>query len=113
MASLTFLASSALAQDPTPLGGENIVDVAESLQTASRGSIITWAASLAEYFLILVGVIAVVMIIYGGFLYITAGAVEENLKKANKTILYGVIGVIVAILAYAIVSFAASFLTPV
>ena len=66
---------------------------------------------IVNYVLGIVAVVAVAMIIYAGFLYITAGMDDAKVGKAKNTLLYGVIGVIVAALAFAIVSFASSFIT--
>ena len=43
--------------------------------------------------------IGVIMIIWGGFLYFTGAEKPEHLEKAKKTLVYGVIGLVVAILA--------------
>ncbi len=80
--------------------------------TFTKENLSTNLGTVVSYILGIILIIAVAMIIYGGFLYITAGANEDNTKKAKTTLLYGVIGVIVAALSYAIVSFATSFLTP-
>lgn len=53
----------------------------------------------------LLGIVAVVVIILGGVQYMTAGGDAAKVKKAKDTILYGVIGLIIIILAAAIVNF--------
>lgn len=55
--------------------------------------------------LFLLGAIAVIMIIIGGIRYATANGDQSAVTSAKNTILYAVIGLIVAILAYAIVNF--------
>ncbi len=52
-----------------------------------------------------VGVVAVVMIIVGGFKYITSGGDSGNVTGAKNTILYAVVGLIVVALAQVIVRF--------
>ncbi len=52
-----------------------------------------------------VGIIAVVVIILGGISYATSQGDPGKVKKGKDTILYGVIGLIVALLVYAIVNF--------
>ena len=49
--------------------------------------------------------ISVIMIIIGGFRYATSQGDQTQMQSAKNTILYAVIGLIVAIAAYAIVSF--------
>ena len=51
------------------------------------------------------GIVAVVIIILGGVSYVTSAGDPGKVKKAKDTILYGIIGLIIALLAYAIVNF--------
>lgn len=53
-----------------------------------------------------VGFIAVVMIIMGGISFATSQGDTSKVAKARNTILYGVVGLVVALLAFAIVNFA-------
>lgn len=55
-----------------------------------------------------VGFVAVVMIIIGGISFVTSQGDTSKVAKARNTILYGVVGLIVAILAFAIVNFVLS-----
>ncbi len=52
-----------------------------------------------------VGFIAVVMIIMGGISFATSQGDTSKVAKARNTILYGVVGLVVALLAFAIVNF--------
>jgi len=52
-----------------------------------------------------VGVVAVIMIIFGGFRYITSGGNDTSVTGAKNTILYAIIGLIVVALAQVIVRF--------
>ncbi len=58
-----------------------------------------------------VGMVAVIMIIIGGVNYATSQGDTTKVKKGKDTILYGIIGLVVAILAYAIVNFVLTALT--
>lgn len=51
------------------------------------------------------GVVCVVVIIIGGINYMTSSGDAGKVKKAKDTILYGVIGLIICVLAFAIVNF--------
>ncbi|TAK89083.1 hypothetical protein EPO04_03210 [Patescibacteria group bacterium] len=55
--------------------------------------------------LFLVGAVAVIALIYGGFRYVTSAGNSKNVEDAKSTILYAIIGIVVAILAYAVVNF--------
>ena len=59
----------------------------------------------------IIGIVAVVMIILGGISYATSQGDPSKVKKGKDTILYGIIGLIVALLAYAIVNFVLGALT--
>lgn len=52
-----------------------------------------------------VGFLAVVMIILGGISYTTSAGDASKVKKAKDTIMYGIIGLVIALLAFAIVNF--------
>jgi len=56
-------------------------------------------------FSILVGVVSVIMIIVGGFRYITSGGDSSNVSSAKNTIIYAIIGLVVVALAQFIVQF--------
>lgn len=56
--------------------------------------------------ILVIGIVAVVFIVYGGIQYILSSGDPGKTKKAKDTILYACIGLIVAALAYAIANFA-------
>lgn len=62
-------------------------------------------SNIINAILLVLGIIAVIMIIIGGIRYTTSNGDPGSTKAAKDTILYAVIGLIVAILAYAIVAF--------
>ncbi|MBR2831059.1 hypothetical protein IKE83_01745 [Candidatus Saccharibacteria bacterium] len=51
------------------------------------------------------GIVAVIVIIIGGVNYMTSAGDASKVKKAKDTILYGVIGLVICVLAFAIVNF--------
>lgn len=53
----------------------------------------------------IVGIVAVIMIIIGGFRYITSGGAADKVTAAKNTILYGLIGLVIVALAQIIVKF--------
>jgi len=59
----------------------------------------------------IVGIVAVIMIIIGGFRYVTSGGNDTSVTSAKNTILYAVIGLVVVALAQLIVRFTLSKLT--
>ena len=59
------------------------------------------------------GLIAAVIIIIGGFQWMTSGGNEEKIAGAKKLMINGLIGMVLVILAYAIASFVISSLSKV
>lgn len=53
----------------------------------------------------ILGVVAVVVIILGGITFLTSQGEANKVQKGKNTILYGVVGLVVALLAFAIVNF--------
>jgi hypothetical protein len=107
--SISFLAITVVA----PVGAVNVfggcqsgVDCSvvkdNSLNYEGGGNRVWGMVSLALG--ILAGV-AVIMIVIGGIRYVTSNGEAAHVKSAKDTILYAVIGLVVAILAYAIVNF--------
>ncbi|MFZ2126003.1 MAG: pilin [Candidatus Microsaccharimonas sp.] len=70
-------------------------------QNETVDSLIT---NVINVLLFVVGIISVVMIIIGGIMYATSAGDSGAVTKAKNTILYAVIGLVVAFLAFAIVN---------
>ncbi len=61
--------------------------------------------SVINILLFVVGIVAVIMIIIGGLRYVLSGGDSSATNNAKNTIIYSVVGLIVAFMAYAIVNF--------
>lgn len=61
--------------------------------------------NLINVFSVIVGIVAVVMIVVAGFKYITSGGDSGNMTSAKNTLVYAIIGLVVAALAQVIVRF--------
>lgn len=61
--------------------------------------------TITNVLLFILGAISVIMIIIGGLRYVISGGNSTAVTAAKNTILYAIVGVIVALLAYAIVNF--------
>jgi hypothetical protein len=55
--------------------------------------------------LLAIGFVSVVMLIIGGFRYVLSNGNEKSVTGAKDTILYAIVGLVVALLAFAIVNF--------
>lgn len=68
-------------------------------------SLETYIQTIINVLLGLIGVVAVIMLIYGGFRYVLSAGNEKATSAAKDTILFAIIGIVVAVLAFAIVNF--------
>jgi hypothetical protein len=61
--------------------------------------------NVVNILLFIVGAVSVIIIVVGGLRYVTSGGANSAVSGAKNTILYAVVGVVVAFMAYAIVNF--------
>lgn len=61
--------------------------------------------TITNVLLFLIGAISVIMLIVGGIRYVVSGGDSTAVQNAKNTILYAIVGVVVAILAFAVVNF--------
>lgn len=61
--------------------------------------------TVTNILLFLVGAISVIMLIIGGIRYVVSGGDQSAVTSAKNTILYAIVGIVVAFLAYAAVQF--------
>ena len=71
-------------------------------------SIHSLMGKITNILLFLMGSVSVIMIIIGGFRYVTSQGDQTQVQSAKNTILYSIVGIVVAILAYAAVNFVIS-----
>ena len=101
------------AVDEDPIGGRlacgstlSVDDAQDDCDvTTGAGRIQSIVTTVINIFSIVVGIVAVIMIIVGGFKYITSGGDSGNITSAKNTIVYAVIGLVVVALAQFIVQF--------
>lgn len=94
------------------LSGSASAQVSEGINTATtsemKGKSIDGDGGLIKtvvnVLLWAVGILSVIMIIFSGFRYITSAGDASKTKSAQSTLTYSVVGLIVAIMAYAIVN---------
>ena len=82
--------------------------VVEKTGVQTEDNIPTLAGNLIKNALSLVGLIFLGLMVYGGFLWMTARGEEEQVSKARKTVTAGIIGIFVIIAAYGITTFVTS-----
>ncbi len=64
-----------------------------------------FAINIVKYLMTFLGIIAVLVVLYGGFIWMTAGGNEDKVDKAKKMIISGAIGLVIVLSAFAIITF--------
>ncbi len=108
LAAVTTLGASALivpmANAESPASKYTGTD-AQRKATGDSRDLMTILQLIINVALGVIGFVAVVMIIMGGVQYTTSSGDTAKVTKAKNTILYGVVGLVIALLAFAIVNF--------
>ena len=98
--------------DPSLSSGVDCANPGEGVpQTlfGGEGSIFT---TIVNVLLFIIGAISVIMLIIGGIRYTVSGGDSAAVTAAKNTILYAIVGLIVAFLAFAIVNWVLVALAP-
>ena len=77
-------------------------DTTDAVDDSCSDGIVTKGINTA---LFVIGALAVIMLIYGGIRYTISAGDSKQVEAAKNTILYAIIGIIIALLAGAIVNF--------
>jgi hypothetical protein len=91
-------------------GGTTGSDFAANAGLGS-GDLATTIAQIIRVVLGFLGVVAVFIILMGGFQWMTSGGADEKVQKAKKFMIAGVVGLAIVLAAYAIASFVITSLT--
>lgn len=78
-------------------------------QLFGNGSIFT---TVVNVMLFIIGAICVIMLIFGGIRYTTSAGNSANVTAAKNTIMYAIIGLVIAFLAFAVVNWVLVAITP-
>lgn len=103
-ASFFVIAKSASAQDIEGFFPEG----SEEFQTSTglgNATLQETIGSIIRVALGFLGIIAVVIILFGGFKWMTAGGKDDQVKDAKKLMISGVIGLVIVLAAFAIAQF--------
>ena len=87
--------------------GKEVSNLAECNveETKEDDSLMKRVQVIINVILSVLGIVTVIMIILGGVQYTTSAGDPAKVAKAKNTIMYGVIGLVIALLAFAIVNF--------
>jgi len=94
-------ASAAVEADPSFGLTSSFTSVGLGQNTDLKGSI----ASIINIILGFLGIVAVIIILAGGFKWMTAGGNEDSVAEARQMIIQGIIGLVIIFAAWAIASF--------
>ena len=83
-----------------PKDNPDVISVATGGETSLRSIVLT----ILNFFLAFLGLVAVIMVIYGGVLYVTSAGNEENVGKAKKILMYAVVGIVIILLSFALIN---------
>ena len=111
--SLSLIAGFGLTMLPTNVGALNVLKDActgSSANTAickasTTDSATKLVGTLVNVLLYVLGAVSIIVIVISGFFYVTANGDSTAITKAKNTLMYAVIGLVVALLAYALVNF--------
>jgi len=99
MPSLKALQSAVINQPDSPLGPSSI-DVNHGTNPGLQDVTVTYLRVIVVFTWAL-GIIAFLAIVYGGFLYLTAGAEAEKAERGKKVLVGAIIGMIIIFVSYA------------
>lgn len=109
---LGIAAGLGLAALPTTVSAANVFDdacsgnAADTVLCKNRNDDVQSVVKIVvNTLLYILGAISVVIIIIAGIMYTVSGGDAAAVTKAKNTIMYAVVGLVVALLAYAIVNF--------
>jgi len=88
--------------------GTGLIDSSNPIEklntgTAGETTLTGLVLTVINYFLGFLGLIAVIMVIYGGVSYVTSAGNDEAVGKAKKIIMYALIGLIIILLSFVVV----------
>lgn len=95
---LPMAAGAQSAQDPFGIGYGSYTGLTHTDIRVTIANIIRTAMGM-------LGIVAVLIVLYGGFRWMTAAGNQEQIDEAKKVLIAGVIGLIIIVSAYAVATF--------
>lgn len=83
--------------------GKVIDGLGETGSSCSSSGVNDFVATIVRILSIVIGIVAIIMIMAAGFKYITSGGEASKVSNAKNTLIYALIGIIIAVLAQVIV----------
>lgn len=96
-----MIGDAVMAQDLiTPSDNPSAVSSATGGESSFRSIVLT----IVNFVLSFLGIISVLFVIYGGFLYVTSAGNSEKVDQGKKIITYAVIGIIIILISFALIN---------
>lgn len=89
---------------PDALAATGAISPGDRPDIVPGGSLRGLVLTIINYFLGFLGLLAVIMIIYGGVTYVTSAGNDEAVGNAKKIIMYALIGIIIILLSFVVVN---------
>jgi hypothetical protein len=83
----------------------SVDDYCDGTDGANCGQVEDVVSSVINVITWVIGIIAVIMLIFGGIQYATSAGDEKKVTTAKNTIIYAVVGLAIALLAFVLVNF--------
>ncbi len=80
-------------------------DLKEAAGCKTSATITTTAVGIIDAVVAVIGIVTVGVMVYGGFMYVTSQGDSAKVRKGQQILIYGAVGLVVCILAFAIVNF--------
>jgi beta-lactamase regulating signal transducer with metallopeptidase domain len=93
------------SQEAIQCGASNSNKVIDDPGPAATTSLNGTIDAIVNVLSVVVAAVAVIMIMIGGFRYVTSGGKQESVAGAKNTIMYAIIGLVIVALAQVIVKF--------
>ncbi|MFH1711860.1 MAG: hypothetical protein ABH846_01325 [Patescibacteria group bacterium] len=98
---------------PAIAHGQNFLSQVDTVGTEVYGTaegmdLLTTIGVVIRILLSTLGIVFLLLVVYAGFMWMTAGGNKDRLQKAQKMIMNAAIGLVITIAAYAIADFVVS-----
>lgn len=104
---VVFAASSFLAASSALAQAQSVPTVPVGFDKDDLSNVL---ADFIGYILVILGGVAVLVILYAGYLFMTAGGDEKKLQQAKSALKWGIVGIAVSIFAGSAVALIGRFL---
>lgn len=93
------------ALDPCAQAGDQSSSVCADFKSGNDTTMGNFWSNVISTMLMVIGILAVAVIIYGGLTYVTSAGKSDQVTRAKNIIIYAVVALVVSVSAYAIVKF--------